>query len=68
MMRASASLRYFSYDRRCSPPPEGKGISSREEKAKLRSMERKRILILGILLFLLCCIIFMTLWLAGHLG
>ena len=31
-------------------------------------MERKRILILGILLFLLCCIIFMALWLAGQLG
>jgi hypothetical protein len=31
-------------------------------------MERKRILILGILLFLLCCIIFMALWLAGQLA
>ncbi|MDD1659536.1 MAG: hypothetical protein LUP92_04775, partial [Methanomicrobiales archaeon] len=31
-------------------------------------MERKRVLILGILLFLLCCIIFMALWLAGQLA
>jgi hypothetical protein len=31
-------------------------------------MERKRILMLGVLLFLLCTIVFMTLWLAGHLA
>ena len=31
-------------------------------------MENRRIIILGILLFLLCCIVFMTLWLAGHLS
>jgi len=30
-------------------------------------MENKRILILGILLFFLCCIVFMTLWLVTHL-
>jgi hypothetical protein len=45
-----------------------KGYRSQGEKSTLRSMERKRILILGILLFLLCCIIFMALWLAGHLA
>jgi len=31
-------------------------------------MENKRILMLGILLFFICCIIIMTLWLAGQLG
>ena len=31
-------------------------------------METKRIVILGILLFFICCIILMTLWLAGQLG
>jgi hypothetical protein len=31
-------------------------------------MERKRVFILGILVFLICCIIFMALWLAGRLG
>jgi hypothetical protein len=31
-------------------------------------MDRKHILILGILVFFVCCIIFMTLWLAGQLA
>jgi hypothetical protein len=31
-------------------------------------MERNRILILGLLVFFLCCIIIMSLWLAGQLG
>jgi len=30
-------------------------------------MENKRILIIGILLFFLCCILFMALWLAGQM-
>ena len=30
-------------------------------------MERKHLIILGILVFLVCCIAFMTLWLAGQL-
>jgi hypothetical protein len=45
-----------------------KGYRSQGEKSTLRSMERKRIVILGILLFFLCCIILMSLWLAGHLA
>jgi hypothetical protein len=31
-------------------------------------MENKRIIILGILLFFLCCLVFMTLWFAGQLS
>ena len=31
-------------------------------------MENKRIIVLGILLFLICCIIFMALWLAGQIA
>jgi hypothetical protein len=48
--------------------PVRKGFRSREEKSTVRSMERKRVFILGILVFLICCIIFMALWLAGRLG
>jgi hypothetical protein len=31
-------------------------------------MDRKHVLVLGILLFLVCCIVIMTLWLAGQLA
>jgi len=30
-------------------------------------MEGKRVIVLGILVFLICCIILMTLWLAGQM-
>jgi hypothetical protein len=48
--------------------PDGKGIIVPGRERSLRSMERKHILILGLLVFFISCIVFMTLWLAGHLG
>ena len=47
---------------------EGKGIIVPEGEGSLRIMDRKHLIILGLLVFFISCIIIMTLWMAGHLG
>jgi hypothetical protein len=48
-------------------PGNGKRYRSEKEKSISGTMENKRVIILGILLFFIICIILMTLWLAGRL-
>ena len=43
-------------------------ISVSEENSQVKGMERKHLIILGILVFFICCIVFLTLGIAGHLG